>query len=176
MDLRIRIRIRLARPSDAPAIGRLVRRVTWRDILPDQTAAAAAYLLRGMSARAERAHIKAGRRYHVAFVEGRLAGVVATRDDRHFFRLFVTRRFQRRGIARALLQAALADCHRRSRTRKFTLHASACAGAAYRRMGFVAAGRLKARGPGAVAARPMVYRLRGPAASARPARHRPGHT
>jgi len=172
----LRIRIRLARPADAVAIGRLVRRGTRRDVLPDQTAAAGAYLLKGMSARAEREHLRAGRRYHVAEVDGHLAGVIATRDDRHIFRLFVTRRFQRRGIARALLRTAVEDCHRRSRTRKFTLNASACAVPAYQRMGFVATGRLEAGGPGRVSARPMVYRLRRSAASAGSSRRRSRHT
>ena len=45
-----------------------------------------------------------GRRYHVAEVDGRVVGVIAVRDDRHIFRLFVSRRFQRRGIARALVE------------------------------------------------------------------------
>lgn len=154
-----RLRIRLAKPDDAPAIGRLVRRVTRQEVLPDQTAAAGRHLLSTMSARAERKGIQTGRRYHVAELDGHLVGVVATRDDRHFFRLFVTRRFQRRGIARALMRVALADCRRRAGTRTFTLNASPGAVPAYRRMGFVAAGRTVARGPDGVIAKPMVYRF-----------------
>jgi len=152
-----RLRIRLATEDDARAIGVLVRRGTRQDVLPDQTAAAGAHLMATMTARAERECIRAGRRYHLAELDGRLVGVVATRDDKHIFRLFVSRRYQRRGIARALLRQALADCRRRSGTRKFTLNASACAVPAYLRLGFVAAGRSLAKGPDGVVAAPMVY-------------------
>ncbi len=141
-----RLRIRLATVDDARAIGVLVRRGLRRDVLPDQTAEAGAYLMKTMSARAERQRILAGHRYHLAEIGGDFVGVIATRNDRHIFRLFVTRRFQRRGIARALLRAALADCRRRAGTRKFTLNASACAIPAYLRMGFVRAGRRRRKG------------------------------
>jgi GNAT superfamily N-acetyltransferase len=152
-----RLRIRLATEDDARAIGVLVRRGTRRDVLPDQTAAAAAHLMATMTARAERENIRARRRYHLAEFDGRLVGVVATRDDKHIFRLFVSRRFQRRGIARALLRRAVADCRKRSGTRKFTLFASACAVPAYLRLGFVASGRALAKGAGGVVAAPMAY-------------------
>jgi GNAT superfamily N-acetyltransferase len=152
-----RLRIRLATTADARAIGVLVRRVTRLDVLPGQSATAAAYLLRSMTARAERDALSSGRRYHVAELDGRVVGVVATRDDRHVFRLFVSRRFQGRGIGRALLFRAIADCRRRSGTRKFTLNASANAVAAYRKMGFAVAGSHRKRGAGGVRATPMVY-------------------
>jgi len=160
-----RVRIRLANANDARAIGILVRRVTRQDVLPDQPAAAAVHLMNEMRARAERRRIREGKRYHVAELGGRIVGVVATRDDSHVFRLFVSRRFQRRGIARALLEKALADCRKRSGTRKFTLNASACAVPAYLRLGFVRAGRKLAKGPGGLVATPMICELRGPAAA-----------
>ena len=154
-----RVRIRLATEADARAIGVLVRRVTRQDVLPDQSAAAGRHLMAMMTARAERERIREGKRYHVAELGGRLAGVVAVRDDRHVFRLFVGRRFRNLGIGRARLRKALADARRRARTRKFTLYASAHALPAYLRMGFVKAGRNVPRGPGKVVATPMVYRL-----------------
>lgn len=157
-----RLTIRLAREDDARAIGVLVRRCTRRDVLPDQSARAAAHLMATMTARAEREQIRAGKRYHVAEIGGRLAGVVATRDDSHIFRLFVSRRFRRRGVARALLRRAIADCRQRAGTRRFTLYASAFAIPAYRRLGFVATGRVVARGPKGVAAAPMVLEADGP--------------
>ena len=156
-----RLKIRLANEDDARAIGVLVRRCVRQDVLPDQTARAGAHLLAVMTARAERERIRDGKRYHVAEIGGRLVGVVATRDEHHVFRLFVSRRFRRHGIARALLGRALADCRRRAGTRKFTLNASAFAVPAYRQLGFVAAGRKGARGPGGVVVVPMVYRIGG---------------
>ncbi len=162
--------IRLAREADARAIGVLVRRITREDVLPDQSAAAAAHLMETMSARNERVRIREGKRYHVAEIEGRIVGVVATRDDSHVFRLFVARRWRGLGIARRLLDRAVADCRRRAGTRTITLNASAFAVAAYRRLGFVSKGRLIARAPAGVVAMPMVLEL-GPPARAWRQRH-----
>jgi len=156
--MKTRPHIRLATAVDARAIGVLVRRGTRRDVLPDQSAAAGAYLIRTMSARAERARIREGYRYHVAEIAGRVVGVVATRDDSHVYRLFVSARFHGRGIGRALWRRAFADCRKRAGTRKFTLNASACAVPVYRRLGFVTAGRARSQGPGIVTT-PMVYRV-----------------
>jgi len=154
-----RLRIRLATEADARAIGVLVRRVARQDVLPDQSAAAGRHLMAMMTARAERQRIREGQRYHVAELDGRLAGVVAMRDDRHVFRLFVGRRFRNLGIGRALLRKALADARHRAGTRTFTLYSSAHALGAYVRMGFLKAGRSVPRGPGKVTATPMVYRV-----------------
>jgi GNAT superfamily N-acetyltransferase len=162
--------IRLAREADARAIGVLVRRVTRQDVLPDQPARAAAHLLETMSARNERARIREGQRYHVAEIGGRVVGVVATRDDSHVFRLFVSRRWRGLGIARRLLDRAVADCRRRAGTRTITLNASAFAVAAYRRLGFVPKGRLVARGPAGVVAMPMALEA-GVPSGARRKRH-----
>jgi GNAT superfamily N-acetyltransferase len=152
-------RIRLATEDDARAIGVLVRRTTRQDVLPDQSARAAAHLLEGMTARAERQRIREGKRYFVAEVGGRIVGVVATRDDRHVFRLFVTRRWRRRGIAAALFRRIAADCRRRSGTRTFTLNASRFAVGAYLKLGFRITGRAVAKGPGRVVTTPMRFRL-----------------
>lgn len=155
-----RLRIRRATLDDARAIGVLVRRGTRRDVLPDQSAAAGAYLMATMTARAERARMREGYRYHVAEIGGRLAGVVATRDDSHVYRLFVSARFQRRGVGRALWRKALGDCRKRAGTRRFTLNASAFALPVYRRLGFAAAGPARSQGPAAVTTTPMVFRVR----------------
>jgi GNAT superfamily N-acetyltransferase len=154
-----RLRVRLATESDAAAIGVLVRRTTRQDVLPDQPARAAAHLLAGMTARAERQRIREGKRYFVAEADGRIVGVVATRDDRHVFRLFVARRWRRRGIAAALFQRAVADARRRSGARTFTLNASKFAVEAYLRLGFRISGRTVARGPGGVVTTPMRFRV-----------------
>lgn len=162
-----RLRIRLATEDDARAIGVLVRRTTRQDVLPDQSARAAAHLLTGMTARAERARIREGKRYFVAEIGGRIVGVVATRDDKHVFRLFVSRRWRRLGIAAALFRRAVADCGRRSGTRTLTLNASKFAVEAYLRLGFRITGRAVAKGPGRVVTTPMRFRVRAPA-DARP--------
>jgi GNAT superfamily N-acetyltransferase len=167
--------IRLAREEDARAIGVLVRRCTRQDVLPDQPARAAAHLLETMSARSERTRIREGKRYHVAEIDGRIVGVVATRDDSHVFRLFVSRRWRRLGIARMLLARAVTDCRRRAGTRKITLNASAFAVEAYRRLGFVVTGRAIGRGPGGVVATPMVLDAARGAPRGRPSPRRKRH-
>ena len=62
---------------------------------------------------------------------GRLAGVVATRDDSHLYHLFVAREHHRRGVARRLWETARDRCVKRAGTRRFTVNAStfACAAA-----------------------------------------------
>jgi GNAT superfamily N-acetyltransferase len=112
-----------------------------------------------MTARAERQRIREGKRYFVAEADGRIVGVVATRDDRHVFRLFVARRWRRRGIAAALFRRAVADARRRSGARTFTLNASKFAVEAYLRLGFRISGRTVARGPGGVVTTPMRFRV-----------------
>jgi GNAT superfamily N-acetyltransferase len=152
-------RIRLADEDDAPAIGVLVRRTTRQDVLPDQPARAAAHLLAGMTARAERARMREGKRYFVAEAGRHIVGVVAMRDERHLFRLFVSRRWRRQGIAAALLRRAVADARRRAGTRTFTLNASRFAVEAYLRLGFRISGRTVAKGPGRVVTTPMRLRV-----------------
>src|SRR5436305_13529065 len=44
--------------------------------------------------------------YRKAVIDGHLAGVVALRDGRHLFHLFVASAYQRRGVAKALWDAA----------------------------------------------------------------------
>jgi GNAT superfamily N-acetyltransferase len=116
-----------------------------------------------MTARAERARIREGKRYFVAEIDGRVVGVVATREDRHIFRWFVSRRWRRQGIAGALLRRALADARKRAGTRTFTLNASRFAVEAYLRLGFRIAGRAVGKGPGRVVTTPMRLRVTGPA-------------
>lgn len=154
------VRIRLARIDDARAIGALVRRLTRRYILPDQTAAAGVLLLATMTAAAIRRRFDAGFRFHIAEIDGVLVGVAATRDDCHLHHLFVTTRHQRQGIATALWKGALADCRRRARPQYITVNASAFAVPAYRRMGFAETGMARAH-PNGIVTTPMAWRPAG---------------
>lgn len=131
------LHIRLGHLEDARAIGVLARRVARRWILPDQSRKAGALLLSGMSARAIRDKMLQGQRFYVAFVDDVLAGVSAIRDDSHVFQLFVTTRYQGRGIGGELWQQMLRDGVRRAGTRRFTLNASRCALPVYLHLGFV---------------------------------------
>ena len=66
-----------------------------------------------------------------------LAGVIATRAPMHISLLFVDRQYHRRGLARALLQAALEDAATRTAPRAITVNSSPYAVEIYRHMGFV---------------------------------------
>ena len=90
-----------------------------------------------MSAKAIRAKMAQGRRFHLALSGDRLVGVAAMRDDSHLFQFFVSTRYQRRGIARRLWLQIMRDAVRRADTRRFTLNASAVAIPVYLRLGFV---------------------------------------
>ncbi len=68
-----------------------------------------------------------------AFLDGDLAGVIATRAlGGHIALFFVDKRFQRRGIGRALFRAAVSDCHFDS----ITVNSSPYAVEVYHRLGF----------------------------------------
>ncbi|MDE2278895.1 MAG: GNAT family N-acetyltransferase [Xanthomonadaceae bacterium] len=134
------LRIRLGRPADARAVSVLVRRLTRRWILPEQTHEAGVALLSRQGAAAQRMRMAEGHRFHLAWLGDVLVGVATMRDDGHLTQLFVGTRYQGRGIARRLWRRAMADAVRRAGTRRFTLNASRCALPAYRRLGFVATG------------------------------------
>jgi len=151
------LRLRLARVEDAPAITVLARRVVRRWIIPHQPRAGVLALEEGLSTPIIRAKILAGQRFHLAFVDGVLAGIAAVRDDRHVFQLFVGTRYQGRGIARKLWHRLRRDCMRRAGTRVFTLNAALAAVPVYLRLGFVRDDDPR-RKPGKVLSMPMIFR------------------
>jgi GNAT superfamily N-acetyltransferase len=161
------VHLRLARVDDACAIGVLARRVTRRWILPEQPGEVAVLLLAGMSAKSIRQKINSGQRFHLAFVDGTLAGVAAIRNDSHVFQLFVGTRHQGRGIARKLWQRVMRDSIRRAGTRFFTLNAAIGAVPVYLSLGFEPNALAKPPASKVVSV-PMIYRV----GAARHARHR----
>ena len=147
---------RLAEPADARAIGILARRVVRRWVLPEQPLRAAPHLLAILGARAIRERMRIGYRYHLAFVDGVLVGVAATRDNSHLFNFFVSTRYHGRGIGRRLWQRVMADAVRRAGTTHFTVNSSDCAVLVYLRLGFVRNGPPHTS-PNGVIATPMRY-------------------
>ena len=68
-----------------------------------------------------------------AYVDGVLAGMIATRNGgAHISLFFVDSRFQRRGVGRALFNRVLADCAEDT----LTVHSSPYAKPVYERLGF----------------------------------------
>ena len=152
------LRIRLARPDDAAAIGALSRRVIRRWVLPDQSPQIGCELLQRLSARVLRARILEGQRFHLACLGETLVGVAAMRDDRHLLHFYVSTRYQGRGIARRLWQRAMQDAVRRAGTRRFTLNATRCALPVYLHLGFRPQGS-ESPSPNGVITTPMSLRL-----------------
>jgi GNAT superfamily N-acetyltransferase len=73
-----------------------------------------------------------------AFVEGRIAGVIATRNQgTHISLFFVEETFQKQGIGKRLFETV----RRRTAAEQITVHSSPYAAGIYRRLGFVKTGR-----------------------------------
>jgi len=73
----------------------------------------------------------------LAEAAGEIVGAIEVRACDHISLLFVAGRFQRRGIARELLQRALATCRRqRPEVREISVNSSPNAVQAYARLGF----------------------------------------
>ena len=143
------IHIRLATAADADRISELVTRLAREFIAHEFSAEGRANLLNSMSPAAIERLLESGYRYYVAEAGNTLAGVVATRDDRHLYHLFVATEFQRQGLARRLWQIARDACVSNSGTQgamttEFTVNASRYAVAAYERLGFVVVGEQQA--------------------------------
>lgn len=152
------LRIRLAQPDDACAIGVLSRRVVRRWVVPDQPRKIGRELLLRLTARVLRQKIMEGQRFHLAYLGEVLVGVAAMRDDRHLIHFYVSTRYQGRGISRRLWQRTLQDAIRRADTRRFTLNATRCAVPIYTRFGFRADGAERAS-PMGVLTTPMTLRV-----------------
>ncbi len=125
--------------------------------MPDQPPAAVIALEESLGARIIRQRMAAGLRFHLAFVDGVLAGVAAVRNNSHIVHLFVGTRYQGRGIARKLWERLRKGCQRRAGTQVFTLNAAAGAVPVYRHFGFVF-DRHPSRPRGKVVSVPMIYR------------------
>lgn len=81
----------------------------------------------------------AGNRVLVAVEGGEIVGMIEVRDGNHIVLLFVDLERQRRGIGRALMEAAFPEFEQ-GRPERMTVHAAPGAEEAYRRLGFVPSG------------------------------------
>ena len=94
----------------------------------------------------------------VAEREGRLAGMIEMREDRHVALLFVAPVYHRQGIARELLRQAIALCLQRlPELRRVTVNSSPYALHIYERLGFRATGPVEERN--GIRYTPMVLEL-----------------
>ena len=129
--------IRSLRPEDIPAAAALLRRAAEDFILHESAPADAAVFLAGQNEEAMRDFLAQGFVYHVAEVDGMLAGFIAVRERSHVYSLYVDQRFHRRGIARRLWDAAREAALGPGHPGVFTVKASNHALPFYTSLGFV---------------------------------------
>jgi ribosomal protein S18 acetylase RimI-like enzyme len=100
--------IRPIAEADIPAAAALLRRAAEEFILHESTPEGAARFLAEQGEDGLRRFIADGYVYHVAVVDGELAGFIGIRGRSHIYGLYVDKRWQRRGIARRLWDTARA--------------------------------------------------------------------
>ena len=100
----------------------------------------------------------------VAEADDALAGMIEIRDSNHVALLFVSKAFQRRGIARALLDEALAEARgTKPELARVTVNSSRHGVPAYEKLGFLQTG--PERTVNGIVFIPMARRLDGEGAS-----------
>jgi GNAT superfamily N-acetyltransferase len=134
------MRIREAKVNDIPAISDLIRPLVKKYIACEFSAEGAHNLLLSIDPDAIRGYFEVGYQYHVAEENGVLAGVVAVRDNRHLYHLFVADAFSRQGLARRLWQVAHDACRDAGNVGEYTVNSSNFAVEMYRKFGFVETG------------------------------------
>ena len=134
------MQVRLATVEDAAAISGLIRPLVEKYVAHEFSTEGAENLLDSMAPEAIARNIAESFRYHIAEVEGKIAGVVATADNRHLFHLFVAEAFQRQGIARRLWAVAKQACLDAGGSGEFTVNSSRYAVSVYKKLGFVELG------------------------------------
>lgn len=141
------IHTRLATAQDAEAISALIRGVSHFFTLRPDGAGAEAFMAT-VSPDAIRGYLSSPDYvYRVAEEDGAMIGVVAVRESRHLYHLFVAPDGQRRGLARRLWAEAMEAALHAGNPGEFTVNASVYAVPVYERFGFVATGpRVEANG------------------------------
>lgn len=77
-------------------------------------------------------------KFWVDIEQNEIVGVIAVRGDSHISLLFVQKEYQRRGIAKKLIQALITHCVNENQVKHITVNASPYAVNIYAHMGFVA--------------------------------------
>lgn len=132
--------IRAAVPEDAPAISALIRSVAGAFLLHPDGAGAEAFLAT-ITREAIAGYIASPDfNYRAGILDGALAGVVAIRDNRHLYHLFVAPERQGQGLAKQLWLDAKAEAVRRGNPGTFTVNSTPIAVPVYQSFGFSAAG------------------------------------
>lgn len=131
------MRLREMNEADIGAVARLLEVLAREYFLHTCSPEQASTFLRENDAAALRRLVGEGYVYHVAEVDGQLAGFIAVRDRQHVYHLFVAAQFHRRGVGRALWEHASAVAMAGGSEGGFTVNASNYAVPMYETLGFV---------------------------------------
>ena len=123
--------------QDIPALAGLLRELACEYIVHESTLEGASTFLAENDEMGVRGFLARGHVYHVAVIDGELAGFVAVRDRSHLFHLFVGKRWHRQGLARALWNTARAAAVGAGGDGVFTVNSSNFAVPVYESFGFV---------------------------------------
>ena len=129
--------IRAIEERDIPIVARLLNVLAREFIVHESTPEGAATFLRENDEEGIRHYIGMGHVYHVAEVDGEIAGFIAIRERSHLFHMFVGARWQRQGVGRKLWEAAREAAVEAGGSGSFTVNASNFAVQVYEAMGFV---------------------------------------
>jgi ribosomal protein S18 acetylase RimI-like enzyme len=128
--------IRPIEPRDIEPVASLLSQLATEFIIGRFEAAAQEEFLRKNGADAIRKFLEGTHRYHVAEIDGALAGFIGVRENKHLYHLFVAKAAQRRGIARALWEHAKRECAANGNSGSYTVNSSDYAICVYERLGF----------------------------------------
>lgn len=126
--------------TDIPAVAALLRELAREYIVHESPPEGASTFLAENDEMGVRGFLARGHVYHVAVIDGVVAGFVAVRDRSHLFHLFVGKRWHRRGVARALWEAARDAAAAAGGDGTFTVNSSNFAVPVYESFGFVRVG------------------------------------
>jgi ribosomal protein S18 acetylase RimI-like enzyme len=131
------VRIRAALPVDSKEISELITGLSEKFITEEFSSRGKDHLLSTMTSQSIEKYMRSSYRYHVAETDNRLVGVVAVKDNKHLYHLFVAEQYQRRGIAKKLWKVAMEIGVSKGNTGEFTVNSSAYARRIYEQLGFV---------------------------------------
>jgi GNAT superfamily N-acetyltransferase len=132
--------IRPLEAADIPAVAGLLRELAREYIVHESPPQGASTFLAENDEMGVRGFLARGHVYHVAVIDGELAGFVAVRDHSHLFHLFVGKRWHRRGLARALGEKAREAAIAAGGDGVFTVNSSNFAVPVYEAFGFTRVG------------------------------------
>lgn len=154
------VNIRIATPEDAKAISTLIRSVAHYFTLHPEGVGAEAFF-ETISESAIDSYIRAPNFLYLAgFLNEKLVGTVAVRDNKHLYHLFVCSEYQDRGLARKLWNTAMTNAIDSGNPGEFTVNSTPYAVPIYATFGFEPTGpKVETKG---IAFVPMKFRHRSP--------------